>query len=316
MTIVSNDPIWWPAINSYRILSYFLVAAFTGVTYDWALTFGQEVELIWRQRWSLMTVLYLSVRYLGTLCAALYMLGGVPTISLTDTVSWILFVASNWTSVLVFAMLWAIIITRLHAMYQRSRKILIFLIVIFLAVNIFDGGLAVITTMRTSGEEVILSGTYQCSISNGEEDILILLDSIGWILSIVWEVLALCLTIWIAIKHFRELRQHSAGGILGNCFTVLMKTHMLYFASFVAVSCFQLITTLSPTLSGQFSLATQIYYGLLQVFMVIQMSVLGPRLILGLREHHAKLVADSDAATDMISIAFQERVHISTDGGV
>ncbi|KAG1883297.1 hypothetical protein F4604DRAFT_1737433 [Suillus subluteus] len=33
--------------------------------YDWALTFGQEVELIWRQRWSLMTFLYLIVRYVG-----------------------------------------------------------------------------------------------------------------------------------------------------------------------------------------------------------------------------------------------------------
>ncbi|KAG2032091.1 hypothetical protein BDR03DRAFT_970889 [Suillus americanus] len=30
-----------------------------------ALTFAQEVELIWRQRWSLMTFLYLSVRYAG-----------------------------------------------------------------------------------------------------------------------------------------------------------------------------------------------------------------------------------------------------------
>ncbi|KAG1787070.1 uncharacterized protein HD556DRAFT_1411143 [Suillus plorans] len=40
------------------------------MTYDWALTFGQEVELVWRQPWSLMTVMYLSVRYLGILSAA------------------------------------------------------------------------------------------------------------------------------------------------------------------------------------------------------------------------------------------------------
>lgn len=48
------------------------------------LTFGQEVELIWRQRWSLMTVLFLSVRYLGITYAALIVLIFVPTISLTD----------------------------------------------------------------------------------------------------------------------------------------------------------------------------------------------------------------------------------------
>ncbi|KAG2351168.1 hypothetical protein BDR07DRAFT_1432987 [Suillus spraguei] len=51
---------------------YFEVAGFIVVTYDWALTFGQEVELVWRQRWSLMTVLYLGVCSLfvavATLC--------------------------------------------------------------------------------------------------------------------------------------------------------------------------------------------------------------------------------------------------------
>ncbi|KAG2069903.1 hypothetical protein BDR04DRAFT_1100767 [Suillus decipiens] len=49
-TSISNDPAWWPAIDAYRVISYFIVAAFAGVTYDWMLTFGQEVELIWVSR--------------------------------------------------------------------------------------------------------------------------------------------------------------------------------------------------------------------------------------------------------------------------
>jgi hypothetical protein len=49
---------------------------------------------------------------------------------------------------------------------------------------------------------------------------------------------------------------------------------------------------------------------------VLQPFVLGPRLILGVREYNAKLVADSDEGTAMTSIAFQERIHISTDSGV
>ncbi|KAG2030143.1 hypothetical protein BDR03DRAFT_204134 [Suillus americanus] len=47
MTLVSDDPSWWSLINLYRVASYFGVAAAVVVTYDWALTFGQEVELIW-----------------------------------------------------------------------------------------------------------------------------------------------------------------------------------------------------------------------------------------------------------------------------
>ncbi|OJA16691.1 hypothetical protein AZE42_11719 [Rhizopogon vesiculosus] len=35
MTVVSNDPIWWPVINNYHIFSYFHVASSIAVIYDW-----------------------------------------------------------------------------------------------------------------------------------------------------------------------------------------------------------------------------------------------------------------------------------------
>ncbi|KAG2353182.1 hypothetical protein BDR07DRAFT_736164 [Suillus spraguei] len=310
MTVVSNDPAWWPSINAYRVLSYFTVATFVGVTYDWTLTFGQEVELIWRQRWSLMTVMYLGVRYLGILYAVLNMLTNVTTVSLTDTVSVIMYTVWDYIGVVVFAMLWVIIITRLHAMYQRSRKILIFLIVTFLAVTIFDVVVTIVTMRDASGGELILSGTYQCFFVPAED--IILLSPLTWILGTVWEVLAMCLAVWIAVKHFRELRRHSTGGILGDCFMVLMKTHLLYFASSVAVSCFQFIVYFAPIPDAYYTICV----GVLHFLEVIQMSVLGSRLILSVREYHAKLVVESDAASGMTSIAFQERVHISTGSSV
>ncbi|KAG2034973.1 hypothetical protein BDR03DRAFT_963779 [Suillus americanus] len=296
MIIVSNDPIWWPAINSYRVSSYSVVASFV-------------VELVWRQRWSLMSVLYLGV------CGLAVTVVMLEADHQRDSSGWITFVVWNWTTVLVFAMLCVIMITRLHAMYQGSRKILIFLIVIFLIADIFGGVVAVMTMMHTSWEEFILFGTYQCWIDYGED--IIFLNSITWILGSVWEVLALCVAVWTAIKHFRDLRQYSAGGIIRDCYTVLMKTHVIYFASFVAVSCFNLIVSLSPTSSVvQSPLENQIYTGFLRILTVVQSFVLGPRLILGVREYHAKLVAGSDAAPGMTSIAFQERVHISTGSGV
>ncbi|KAG2356166.1 hypothetical protein BDR07DRAFT_1423954 [Suillus spraguei] len=280
-----------------------------------------------------MTVLYLSVRYLGILYSmyvrkvqhchgtdelcftiSFNILDNVPTILLTDTRCWILYILYNWTNVLVMSILGVIIITRLHAMYQRSRKILLFLVVTFLAVIIFSGVVAVMITMYSSGEELILSGTYQCTTPYKE--VTLLLNIITWIVGTVWEVLALCLATWIAVKRFNELRQHSAGGIIGHLFVVLMKTHMVYFASFVVVSCCRLISFLSPNSFDQNSLSAQIYEGFLQIFPVVQMFVLGPRLILGVRAYHTKLVADSDAATSSTSIAFQERVQISAGNGV
>ncbi|KAG1804755.1 uncharacterized protein HD556DRAFT_476432 [Suillus plorans] len=65
MTLISNDPSWWPLIVSFRNSSYFVVASSTAMVYDWALTFGKEIELVWRPRWSLMTFLYLWVRCAG-----------------------------------------------------------------------------------------------------------------------------------------------------------------------------------------------------------------------------------------------------------
>jgi hypothetical protein len=61
---------------------------------------------------------------------------------------------------------------------------------------------------------------------------------------------------------------------------------------------------------------SEIFFGFLSIAQVVQMFVLGPRLILGVREYHAKLVAIPDEATGMTSIVFQDRIRISTGGGV
>jgi len=53
-------------------------------------------------------------------------------------------------------------------------------------------------------------------------------------------------------------------------------------------------------------------FGFLGLVSAAQMFLLGPRLILGVREYHANLITNADAGTEMNSIVFQERVHIST----
>jgi hypothetical protein len=124
---------------------------------------------------------------------------------------------------------------------------LIFLVIIFLGVNIACGIIAAIgfkevaagkfylLTCRTqligqTPEELILSGIHMCSY-NYEGDVQ-LLASMVWMLNTVWEVLALCLSVWIAVKHFRDLRRLglSTGSTIGDCFRVLIKAHVLYFA--------------------------------------------------------------------------------------
>ncbi|KAG2103783.1 uncharacterized protein F5147DRAFT_276350 [Suillus discolor] len=208
-------------------------------------------------------------------------------------------------------MLGVIMIARLYAMYQGSRMLLIFLVIIFLAVNITCGVIATIGLKYVAGEELILSGTYTCNYGIEGDDQLFI--SMVWMLNTVWEVLALCLSVCAAVKHFRELRRlgPSTGSTIGDCFRVLIQSHVLYFASFVGVSCLQL-AYLSPKILNSNSIGTQIFEGALQILSVVQMFVLGPRLILSVREYHAKLIAESDAETSMNSVVFQERVQVST----
>jgi hypothetical protein len=58
------------------------------------------------------------------------------------------------------------------------------------------------------------------------------------------------------------------------------------------------------------------YNGSLVIIAMLQMFVLGPRLILDVREFHAELVGNSDAGMGMASIDFQECVYVSTSSCV
>ncbi|OAX32759.1 hypothetical protein K503DRAFT_869974 [Rhizopogon vinicolor AM-OR11-026] len=314
MTLVSDDPSWWLLISSMRQSSYFLVACLTAVVYDWALTFGQEFELVWRRRRSPMTFLYLSVRYLGILYTVVMMMVYLPSALLTDAVSTIFYLVLNWISIIGNIMLDVIIITRLYAMYQQSKQMLIFLVA-FLAIKATSTVITMILTiMRVSGEELVLSGAHMCTYSPSGDGMIVF--EVSWIVATAWETLVLCLAVWIAVKHFRELQRPSTRWIVGDCFMILVKTHVFYFASFVSVSSLQLSEDFSPKLLNLTSAAAGIFIGILEFTRVVQIFIMGPRLILEVREYHANHVSNSDEGSDMASIVFHERVHISSGGGV
>ncbi|KAG1810009.1 uncharacterized protein HD556DRAFT_1435734 [Suillus plorans] len=119
-----------------------------------------------------------------------------------------------------------IMIARLHAMYQHSRKVLMILLIAFLAVAVVNIVVAAMMMKHFSGEELVLSGTYQCTIKF-EGDV-VLPGSISWILGTTWEVLTLCLAVQIAVKHIRELQRHSAGQIIKDYGIVENSRGILY----------------------------------------------------------------------------------------
>jgi len=82
-----------------------------------------------------------------------------------------------------------------------------------------------------------------------------------WALNAAWEIFALCFAVWIAVKHFHEVQRPSTGWSVGDCFTVLVKTHVFYFAS-VVVPALQL-SNFSPKLLYSNSVAEGTFFNLL-----------------------------------------------------
>lgn len=158
---------------------------------------------------------------------------------------WVNWAASSQLYLISRNIMQVIIITRLHVMYQQSRKILIFLVAIFLVITGTCGVIAAIGSKYTMGrkfeswlecarlirwipEELILSGSHQCSYNY--EGVSGLLDALAWVCYTLWEVLTLCLAIRIAIQHFRALRCSSTGWTIRDSLTVMIQTHVVYFA--------------------------------------------------------------------------------------
>jgi len=74
---------------------------------------------------------------------------------------------------------------------------------------------------------LVLSNTYHYCVYEAYSKIVVE----TWILNTVWQILALCLAVWVTATHFRGLQQQSRGWSAGDCFGVLIKTHVLYFSA-------------------------------------------------------------------------------------
>ncbi|KAG1793606.1 uncharacterized protein HD556DRAFT_1476870 [Suillus plorans] len=315
MTYISNDPSYWPYLEWNHRYNYFIIASLTIVIYDWVLTFAQEASwyhhwcshltkieqqlelILWNARFNMQWVFFADVYFPIQLLITL--LGLFLQVDNFNSCN-ILWFMLAWTPPIINAMLGVIMATRIHAMYQGSKRILTFLIVVLLACTIASVVMTVIGNIGVSGVENIRSGNRQCSENMNTEDAHLNVETL--IPTTVWEILALCLAVWIVVKKFCELKKSQAGANIRECFMVLMRGHMLYFVAFAAVSCFNL-SILSPNLSS-FSVGVDFYYGISEVAQAMQMFVLGPRLILSIREYHAQLAESSDEATCFTTIDY------------
>ncbi|KAI0087533.1 hypothetical protein BDY19DRAFT_994857 [Irpex rosettiformis] len=169
-----------------RSVSYSEVASVTVLAWDTLITLSDEVELIWKQRWTPAKVLYLLARYLPLgFQLALLGINTDGTTGLHFTVDqcrkWMIFQAIFLQ--LVVTTVDIILMIRVFALYNKSRPLLIFLSTIFLAeIAYLSYNLATVTPRLGFAEDCFVRSSPPSFI-------------FYWIVSLVFETLLFVLTL-------------------------------------------------------------------------------------------------------------------------
>ncbi|KAJ7623056.1 hypothetical protein DFH06DRAFT_1305356 [Mycena polygramma] len=136
------------ALSQTHQINCVLVSAVTFLAFDICITFDQEVKYIWQERWSLPKVLYLFCRYYGLLDLMFVVLVAThegPSVESCHVYYGIYDIGP----LLLITALNILFILRIHALYNRSLKMLACLAVLFLLEFVAGLVLTVVVTSDT-----------------------------------------------------------------------------------------------------------------------------------------------------------------------
>ncbi|KAH7930274.1 hypothetical protein BV22DRAFT_1125011 [Leucogyrophana mollusca] len=238
------------------------VAVIAVVLYDHALTFRQEVELIWKRAWSLTTFLFLLTRYGG----GLVLIATAPEF-LSTFLSETAFVFSYFKVMGVMSTSQGIMQMRIYAMSQKSKKILALMLVSFVAEIVAN--VVFLQQFYNSGRSLMtlepVPGFRMCSVTKTDQNFMDL-----YIPTLCFESLLLALSLLAGFRDAARTRQYSGRWTMGPTMRVLIMYNTLYFFAALAVS------------AGSMGVPAQYLYIIIG-FTLATLMVLATRLVLAVR---------------------------------
>ncbi|KAF8439990.1 hypothetical protein L210DRAFT_2194096 [Boletus edulis BED1] len=105
----------------------------TVVAYDYLLTFSSEIDYVWLRPWTWISTMFLLVRYVGISTAILYALGGTTFIPGPVIVCTAVSMINVWLIPVFLAAADLVMIVRVYAIWNRSKRILVALLLLFVA---------------------------------------------------------------------------------------------------------------------------------------------------------------------------------------
>lgn len=266
-------------LSELQVASYAETAAISLALYDFLICLDHEIDVIWKRKLNLSTVLYLALRYLGLLVvistALSYMNMSISNLGCLS-MWWISEVGGY---ILVF-LVQATMIMRLYALSRKSLSVLTFLMSCFLIQQV-----ARIAIFASEYDGVVVNefGLYTCMVG---------LNTSIWVVSfedattVGFQTLILILTLYYFAKYQQLTHQRISVSLLSkdDLCGVLVRDNVLF--------CFLYNI---PRLLGLISLNLDVEATGLTVVQfstqVLWMSVIGPRTILNLRMHVTQMMS-------------------------
>ncbi|KAG1747970.1 uncharacterized protein EDB91DRAFT_52224 [Suillus paluster] len=186
------------------------------------LLLDKEVQYVWKRPWSLMSCLYLVVRYFGLF---LGLLCGCCLLYMPESVSYDLVVLIEWGFSVYFCFAEAILIWRLYAICNQSKLLLYILVGLFLPIVALSIGTDIYLYSRPSVfsvKEIVTSSAKYCTLSFHMGPMPAIYTSIP---IVCFDIVLVVLAAAILMRHLKERR-----GMRPNTYMIMIvRYHIIYF---------------------------------------------------------------------------------------
>ncbi|KAH7906922.1 hypothetical protein BJ138DRAFT_565041 [Hygrophoropsis aurantiaca] len=254
------------------------------------LTFSQEVDLIWDRQWSFMTALYFIARYSGDLlvigCAAWNI-----CINWTLTVNENMSLAFNWAGNIFLLTMQVMLVIRVYALLNQSKKVLIFLATSYVlqatalfVLTVLPFNKRVFDGLLVSLGPAIGSVMQPLTVNPSAKSFVNILGRDATILSVVFDTILLLFALWAFVKHALEAKTLDGGWSINVLVRTLVADQLLYFICYLAWQSLSVTTNYN----AEFDIFGILVDNVLAVFNALVV-VAGPRMVISLRTTENKM---------------------------
>ncbi|KAJ7057173.1 hypothetical protein C8F01DRAFT_1153666 [Mycena amicta] len=262
------------------------VVDLTILLFDYSLTLGAEISLMWTSRWSVSKALYFMSRYSPAF--------DVPILLYYSMVSDLSFkqcarlqAASSWGTVFGLGVAEAILVLRTYALSGRKRSVLVFFTGLWLI------GISTSIVLLVLFEKSVAYGPPPSSLIPGcyliQGDVIY--AGLSFIIVLINDTIIMVYTLWIGLKNYRHTRN--------PLIVTLYRDGITYYVFLCGISALNVATLLqAPSVIAQ----------LFNTFLRVVHSILSTRILLHVRNVERLEVEETRRSTiTRVTLSFAGR---------